>query len=70
MEIQNKYGFVERWSSARWIREANPYFGMVYDPQKQKYVAVDKRVELYPLDTIRLNNITGKWELTPETYDE
>jgi hypothetical protein len=70
MEIQNRYGFIETWSSARWVREPNPYFGMIYNIQKGKYVSAGNGVELFPLDTIRLNNITGEWELTPETYDE
>lgn len=70
MELKDKYGYIETWTGARWVKEQNPYFGLVFNVATQKYKKVSSSVELFPDSTIRLHPITNEWKPITEADDE
>lgn len=61
MNFRDRFGYIESWTSARWVRERNPYFGLQLDLQTGKYVPVPVGTVLYPYGTVRRTPITGEW---------
>lgn len=70
MSVENKYGYIETWTSARWVRERNPQFGVMINPKTGERSPYPNSVQLYPYLTIRLDPITQQWHPITEADDD
>lgn len=61
MLLKDKYGYIETWTGARWVREPNPTFAKAYDKVSGKYIDAASNIEIYPYGVIRLHPITNEW---------